>query len=180
MRAKRAAIDIKTREIAAKQAAKLFIHHPLFHTSQHIACYIAGVDEFDCTLIIEAIWAAGKNCYLPVLTPEKQLEFFSYQRNDKLSPNRYGIPEPHDTQFIATAKLDVILAPLVAFDRKGHRLGMGGGYYDRTLAFLLNQSLAQPKFIGLSYACQEVPALTPDAWDVALQGVITEEDIYVK
>lgn len=108
------------------------------------------------------------------------MRFFLYKRNDILHPNRYGINEPKDTPSIDTETLDIILTPLVAFDRQGHRLGMGGGYYDRTFSFLLNQAdIPRPKLIGLAYACQEVPSLSPDPWDVPLHGVVTERKIVI-
>jgi 5-formyltetrahydrofolate cyclo-ligase len=75
--------------------------------------------------------------------------------------------------------LDVILMPLVAFDGQGNRLGMGAGYYDRTLAFLRHRRhWRKPRIIGLAYEFQRMPALPAEPWDVPLDGIITEAGFY--
>ena len=77
-------------------------------------------------------------------------------------------------------ELDLILAPLVGFDTHGNRLGMGGGYYDRTFAYLKHRLHWQkPRLIGLAYELQRVADLANHAWDVPLQSVVTEQHIYV-
>jgi 5-formyltetrahydrofolate cyclo-ligase len=94
-------------------------------------------------------------------------------------PNRFGIPEPAVARrdWRSARRLDVIVAPLVAFDRSGRRLGMGGGWYDRTLGFRrFHASFRRPWFIGLAYGFQEVARLEADAWDVPMDAVITERE----
>ena len=74
--------------------------------------------------------------------------------------------------------MDVILLPLVAFDRKGYRLGMGGGYYDRSLAFRRSrQQWRRPRLIGVAHSCQQHPGLPQQHWDVPLDCIITESEI---
>jgi 5-formyltetrahydrofolate cyclo-ligase len=127
--------------------------------------------------LIKLIWQQNKCCYLPILTKEKTLLFVRYSPGDELEPNRYGIPEPvNKIQQIAPQALDLVILPLLAFDNAGHRLGTGGGYYDRTFAFL-NQNkknnIKCPLLLGLAYASQQAIALPVDAWDIPLKACLT-------
>lgn len=134
--------------------------------------------EFMTKPIIEAIWQANKTCYVPILASKNTLRFVKYTPTDTLHLNHYGILEPaHPAQELPIAALDLVLTPLVAFDHQGHRLGAGGGYYDRT--FQDKQSTDKPHFIGLAYAAQEAAALPADPWDIHLEGVITEKGFKV-
>lgn len=176
-RERRAQIPLSYRQEAASSATKLCTENLFFKESDHIACYLPAKDEFDASPLIEAIWQAKKLCYLPVLVKEdeKSLFFVRYQYGDPLHPNRYSILEPvNTTQRISAELLDMTITPLVAFDLFGHRLGTGGGYYDRTFAFLQHTKSQKPKMIGLAYAVQEAKLLPFDPWDVLLDGVVTE------
>ena len=98
-----------------------------------------------------------------------------------MRPNRYRIPEP-DARYCRAMKrqfLSLVLMPLVAFDAKGNRLGMGGGYYDR--AFNQTQwpyKTRRPLLVGVAHEFQRVPELPTESWDVPLDAVITEREIY--
>jgi 5-formyltetrahydrofolate cyclo-ligase len=113
---------------------------------------------------------------LPVLskTKEKPLEFVLYRLGDKMRLNRYNILEPVDAQGISTEELDLVILPLVGFDERGNRLGMGGGYYDATFSFLLNRNRSKPFMLGLGYEDQRVDELPTDSWDIQLNGILTE------
>ncbi len=174
---KRREVNAAERQITGQQAARLFIATELFQKSQHIACYYPLSDEFNCLPIIQAIWDANKKCYLPRAKPDKTLDFVRYQANMTLQPNRYQILEPTDVDKIALDELDIVLFPLVGFDNQGNRLGMGSGYYDRTFEIMQNVNSKKCYLIGLAYELQEVPALPQDPWDVALDGVLTEERV---
>jgi 5-formyltetrahydrofolate cyclo-ligase len=90
--------------------------------------------------------------------------------------NRFGIAEPQGTEVLAARWLDVVFLPLVGFDRRGVRLGMGGGFYDRAFAFRQLRSVWHaPRLIGLAYAFQEVANIRAAAHDVLLDAVVTEE-----
>jgi 5-formyltetrahydrofolate cyclo-ligase len=178
---KRRAITKDTRAKAADAGSRLLLAHPVFTASQHVACYLGQIDEFDCMPIIEAIWQLGKKCYLPILPShqEKTLKFAAYQVDTLLQRNKYHIFEPVNSETITPEKLDLVIVPLVAFDLHGHRIGMGGGYYDRTFAFKQKTAfITQPYLLGLAYELQKLPALPYDPWDVLLQGIITEEKLY--
>jgi len=96
-----------------------------------------------------------------------------------LEPNFYGIPEPRPIELIDPRTLDLVLTPLVAFDGSGHRIGMGGGYYDRSFAFLRRRRYwRKPHLLGLAYELQKLPAIIPNDWDIPLDAVATEARIY--
>jgi len=164
---------------------------PLFQQSQHIAFYIAVNGEANSHPLLELAWAHNKNCYLPTLdtTTFNTLHFLPYASDTILQPNRYDIPEPiinEATTFFPTEQLDLILTPLVAFDPNGNRLGMGGGYYDRTFAFLKTPKeqtsstpqTQKPTLLGLAYEFQKVDHLPPEDWDVPLTITATDIQIY--
>lgn len=168
--------------VAAQQLSHQLKQHPAFDKSHHIALYIAHDHEIDPQPTLKTLWQAGKQTYLPKLdVTQKCLAFIHFQANDPLEPNRYNIPEPVATphNLLAADALDLVLLPLVGFDAKGNRLGMGAGYYDRTFAFLQKMSRpAKPYLAGLAYELQKIDTLVPENWDVKLDCVITEKSIY--
>jgi 5-formyltetrahydrofolate cyclo-ligase len=157
--------------------------HPLFLRSARIGAYLAADGELDPLPLLHAALAAGKRCFLPVLHPfaGPSLWFCEWRDGDPLVPNRFAIPEPmpHRRQPHRAWQLDLLLVPLVAFDARGNRLGMGGGYYDRTLAYLRQRShWHRPRVFGLAHALQRVDALPKNAWDIPVDGVITEREMH--
>lgn len=168
------------RKNAATDAAAQFTRQEIFRQSENIACYLHYGNEFDSSQIIEAIWRANKNCYLPVVTEENSLRFVRYEKDDALQLNRYSILEPASvTQECVPENLDIVMVPLVAFDLQGHRLGAGGGYYDKTFAFLRDNPVKRPLIIGLGYSIQQAEELSFDEWDVGLDGVVTDKEFIV-
>jgi 5-formyltetrahydrofolate cyclo-ligase len=168
---------------AAQKVAQQFAQHPLFQRSQHIAFYLAYNGELDPTPLLHLAWRQQKSCYLPVLHPLSlnRLWFMPYKPNDMLRRNRFGILEPiiDVKQLFPAWALQLVVTPLVAFDKQGHRVGMGGGFYDRTFAFLKHSlHRSHPYLIGLAYEFQKVNHLNPNIWDVPLHNVITEKQIY--
>jgi len=118
--------------------------------------------------------------YLPALAAQRrrpQLRFLRCDEATPLLPNGYGIPEPAGLWRLGrpASRLDWILTPLVGFDHRGRRLGMGGGYYDRALASRsLRRHWLKPRIVGVAYTCQQVPQLPARPWDVPLDAVVTE------
>jgi 5-formyltetrahydrofolate cyclo-ligase len=156
------------------------IHHPIFESSRHIACYYAHGSEFDTQPIMNAIWQAEKICYLPVMTDAKALRFSQYNQGDELQSNQHMILEPVSKQhMIRPEKLDLVLVPLLAFDFSGGRVGTGGGYYDRTFAFLFTRPDKAPTMLGVGYAMQVCDEIQAEPWDVKLNGVLTEQELIV-
>ncbi|MGX2042006.1 5-formyltetrahydrofolate cyclo-ligase [Methylocaldum sp. MU1018] len=156
---------------------------PILGLSQRIGAYLGNDGEVETQAIIESLWACGKACYLPILrsSPGRSLWFGRYAPGTVLIPNRFRIPEPSigDDTVDEPWALDLVLVPLVAFDLCGNRIGMGGGYYDRTFAYLKDGSKPRsPILIGLAFECQKWDRIPAEAWDVPLDGVITEEAFY--
>jgi 5-formyltetrahydrofolate cyclo-ligase len=174
VRQRRQQLSPAEQQQAASALVKQVFSSAQIQQAQHIALYLANDAELDTFELIKALWLLGKQLYLPVLHPfvPGYLLFMRYQRDSLLYPNKFGIPEPllqcHLLQPVQ--QLDIIFTPLVAFDTQGNRLGMGGGFYDRTLAQLAPDSAC--KVIGLAHDCQQVDAVPTAAWDIPLQQII--------
>ena len=179
--AKRLEISLSQQTLAATAATAHLVKHPLFLSSESIACYLPVRNELNTHELIEHTWQSGKKCYLPVIEKScpGQMNFALYCRNDLLIPNEFGILEPIDTapRILAQA-LDLVITPLVAYDLQGNRLGSGCGYYDRVFAGIEKWPKA-PKLCGFAYHQQQVSTLYPESWDVPLDAVVTEESLVV-
>ena len=180
LRARRNLLNPSQQNAAAAWALRHVMKLPKFVRAQHVAIYIANDGELDPKPIAEQLWKMGKHCYLPVLHPslERQMWFVEYTPQSILKPNRFGIPEPDHRQAIRIAAnlLDIVLLPLVGFDRQGGRLGMGGGFYDTTFAFHKGKK-TKPYLLGMAHACQEVESLELSDWDIPLYGVVTDKEV---
>jgi 5-formyltetrahydrofolate cyclo-ligase len=140
-----------------------------------VAGYIARGSEIDPAPLIEMLRAAGHKMALPVMAgKDKPLLFRLHEPGAALVANAVGIPEPSPEEPLAMP--DVLLVPLLAFDRLGGRLGTGGGYYDRTIQAL--RRLKPVRAIGLAFACQELPEIPHESHDAALDSVVTELQVF--
>ena len=180
LRSRRRALNRAQRRTAAIQVARQFPLATVFARQQRIALYLASDGELDPAPLLQRLLAAGRQCYLPVLNVRhrRSMRFGAYLPGTPMLPNRYAIPEPAvpPAQMLAAQSLDLIIMPLVGFDDGGNRLGMGGGFYDRTLAFLqLRRRFRRPLLIGLAYQFQHVDGLQKRPWDVPLDGILTEQ-----
>ena len=158
--------------------------HSLFRNARRIAVYLANDGEIDPAGIMQLAWEQGKEVYLPVLVPvgADRLWFARFRPDTPLVLNRFGIPEPHPRHWqpVKPLALDLIITPLVAFDDHGNRLGMGGGYYDRTFEFMnRRQHWHKPRLLGTAYAFQQVARLDARPWDIPLTAIATENEITV-
>jgi len=165
----------------AEQLAQQARKHPTVLHSQRIAAYLASDGEIDPLPLLEHLWSSGKQIYLPVLVPfsPQKLWFARFDHGDMLAFNRFGIPEPVKRDLIKPCALDLVLALLVAFDTAGHRIGMGGGFYDRTFAFLQRRHYwRKPVLLGLAYEFQKQARIRPNDWDVPLGAIATETQVY--
>jgi 5-formyltetrahydrofolate cyclo-ligase len=174
LRQRRRDLSRPRRIAAAKRVAAVLARRPEFVSADNVAVYLAADGEIDTQRTIEWAWAAGKRVYLPVLQAGNRLRFAEYRRGAHLRRNRFGIPEPVVKRFRAAKCLDLVLMPLVGFDAAGGRLGMGGGFYDRTFAFLREQAKRRPALVGLAFGFQQVGALPVEPWDVPMAGVATD------
>ena len=178
LRARRRALDAGVRRQAARGLARALARHPYFARARRLATYLARDGEIDPGELVARAWASGRHCYLPVLIdrPWPHLRFAPHTPDTRFVPNRFGIPEPDVPRrmLLPARALDLLLLPLVAFDAHGNRLGMGGGYFDRTLAYQRARAWRRPRLLGLGYAFQQVAGLDAASWDVPLHGVVTE------
>lgn len=146
-----------------------------YQHAQHIGLYAAVNREIDLTELWHKAQETGKNCYFPAITSKQTLLFLPTTITTPWRHNQFKILEPDISIIHARPpnQLDLLIAPLVAFDTAGTRLGMGAGYYDRTLAH------TRPAlFLGVAYAFQQQPYLNAENWDIPLDGIITPEQIF--
>lgn len=174
----RAEISQDNLAIAAKRLFERLIELPDYHQAQRIAAYFAVNGEISLEPLIDHALAQGKQIYLPNLD-QKSLRFSPYFREQKMRINKFKLPEPDvsDDEMLEPKDLDLVLAPLVVFDPDRNRIGMGGGFYDRSFAFR-KQGIDKPILIGVAHELQKVDRLIPEEWDVRLDMVVTDQGIY--
>ena len=180
LRARRNSLTKAEQNLAATQLAQLVTQQNFFHQSKTIALYLASDGEISPEIITDKIWQSEKECFLPVLdkTDFSQMHFQRYTPETPMASNRFGIPEPeyNPDERVAAKKLDLVLMPLTGFDEQGNRLGMGGGFYDRTFSFV--KAGKKPLLIGLAHECQKVAQIPVEGWDVPMLGVTTDVGFY--
>ncbi|WP_024555540.1 5-formyltetrahydrofolate cyclo-ligase [Franconibacter pulveris 1160] len=163
---------------AQQAAARMMAYAPVVE-AKTVAAFLSFDGELDTRPLIEGLWRAGKQVYLPVLHPFSpgNLLFLRYFPHSELMLNRLKIYEPPlDVRHVLPlSELDVLVTPLVAFDAQGQRLGMGGGFYDRTLQNWRSHELWP---VGYAHDCQQVASLPVEEWDIPLPAVVTPEKIW--
>ncbi|VXC84454.1 5-formyltetrahydrofolate cyclo-ligase [Pseudomonas sp. 8Z] len=183
LRQQRRALPASAQRQAARGLYRQLSQHPLFRRARHIALYLPNDGEIDPRPLLKAAQKRGKHTYLPVLSawPRTKMVFQRISRHEKLAGNRFRILEP-TAQRAKQRKiwaLDLVLLPLVGFDDCGGRLGMGGGFYDRSLAYLSRRkNWHKPTLLGLAHECQRVDELAMASWDVPLQATVTNRAWY--
>lgn len=156
-----------------------FINSKLLLRSSSLASYLATASEVDLTPLLAICETRNISQFLPVVQKNHRLKFHVYHTATQLSLNKYGIFEPVSQQQRQAKFLSTIILPLVGFDTQGNRLGMGGGYYDRALAFSrTSANIKRPLLIGAAYEKQKIDRLPSNHWDIPLDAVITEKCIY--
>ncbi|MEE4360562.1 MAG: 5-formyltetrahydrofolate cyclo-ligase [Pseudomonadales bacterium] len=181
MRARRRALDARAQRRAAAGLAEVLscaLRHPWPH---RIAFYLARDGEIDPDLTVTPLAERGCSLFLPRIDPLRggsdRLRFTPFEPAMAMRRNRLGIPEPDTSHTVPPWTLDVVLMPLVAFDRRGGRLGMGGGFYDRSFSALRPRP-RQPLLIGIAHSIQEVERVPTAQHDVPLDGIATERDVH--
>jgi len=174
IRLRRKSLTHEQQTQAAQQAAARMMGFAPVVEAQTVAAFLSFDGELDTRPLIEGLWRAGKKVYLPVLHPFSagNLLFLRYFPDSDLVLNHFKIHEPAlDVRHVLPLnKVDVLITPLVAFDATGQRLGMGGGFYDRTLQNWRAHGLFP---VGYAHDCQQVDALPVEEWDIPLPAVIT-------
>ncbi|WP_407681051.1 5-formyltetrahydrofolate cyclo-ligase [Pseudoalteromonas piratica] len=183
MRSRRNELSENEQLEAAKKIKVNIFQHLKNADIRRLGIYLSNDSEIDTSLIIEELWHHNIAVYLPILHPfcSGYLLFQRYEKNSPMTINRYGILEPklNCSQVCPVEDLDVLCTPLVAFDLQGNRLGMGGGFYDRTLAKYYREKRSKPEIIGLAHNCQQVDLLPIESWDVPLKTIVTPKKCYL-
>jgi len=182
LRRKRKLLSQADQATHAVSLANNLLHSRLYKRSKHIAAYLPADGEIDPGHLIRHAWRSNKKVYLPILAPfNPRLYFAPYHPDCSMKLNRFKIAEPdtHPRHWLKAQQLDLILMPLVGFDLQGNRLGMGGGFYDRSLNFTWHRkSSYSPFLIGLAHQLQQVEQLPHQAHDVPMSMVATEQQLY--
>ena len=175
LRQRRREIPADRRIAAAESLATQLLALPFMPASGFVAGYWAMDGEIALHVFQLRLPASLVYC-LPVLAGD-QLRFAPWRPGDALATNRYGIPEPDvaTTSTLDAQAMSLVVLPLVGFDANGHRLGMGGGWYDRSFAFR-NERPAPPWLVGAGFAMQQLDAIAAETWDVAVDAVCTERE----
>ncbi len=173
LRQQRRAISSADQALAAIKLLNRLCRHPWIRKAHFIGVYMASDGEMSLAPLLRWAHSVHKHLYLPCLAANKTLVFKPLAKGSRLHTNQFGIPEPLTCQQLALSRLDVLLMPLVGFDRYGNRLGMGGGYYDRSLS---KRSTRTPKLVGIAHHCQEVAKLEPKKWDIPVDAIATDKE----
>jgi len=179
IRQRRNSLSVAEQGQAGMSLTESLARHEKIQQASRIAIYLSNDGELSTKNFIDWCWQQNKEVYLPVIHPFSpgNLLFLHYQTTTKLVSNAYGISEPKldVTKVCPLGELDVICTPLVAFDNTGARLGMGGGFYDRSLAHW-QQTRLYP--LGLAHDCQLVESVPVESWDIPLPEIITPSKSY--
>jgi len=181
LRAARRGLSRSEQKRASLQLARNLSKTSLFVRSRHIAFYLAADGEINPSLLLAHSRRLHKHCYLPVLQrwPSTQMSFQRLVPKQRWIRNRYGIREPKPNRKLQVKpwRLDLVLMPLVGFDAQGNRLGMGGGFYDRTFAYRrIRPDWQKPILLGLAHHCQKTAALPAASWDIPLDGIVSDRE----
>ena len=183
IRERRRALPERLRQHHSQEICHHIANSPQFRRAKHIALYLPNDGEIDLQPLISEAWSRNKSCYLPVLEPfhQNRLWFAPLERGERMVVNRYGILEPDRNwyQMVKLWSIDLLLMPLVAFDNSGNRMGMGGGFYDRSFAYLRQRRCwRKPHLLGTGFELQRVEKLPHQPWDIPLHSVATERGLW--
>ncbi|MCB1842354.1 MAG: 5-formyltetrahydrofolate cyclo-ligase [Halioglobus sp.] len=175
LRQRRKRLDGAAQASAARQLVTFIEQIPLWQQATSLAIYRPADGEIGTDPLIEKGRQLGKHIFLPVIDPDDRLRFALWETQASLQENRYGIGEPPpQAPRRALADIDILFMPLVGWDTRGGRLGMGGGFYDRCLGNTAwDKASPRPLLVGLAHDCQEIACVPREPWDVALEYVAT-------
>lgn len=174
IRSQRAALNSERQDCAASAVAAQLSEVKVLQTAKTVAGYRSIRGELSIDLVLTELIAKGSSVTVPRVVNE-DLEFVEWSPSAPEGLGTFGIPEPSEGRVVDITRHDVVLAPLVAFDHQGQRLGQGKGFYDRCLARIAHKP---PFIIGIAYAFQQVAEIPNDSWDIALDAVVTESRVF--
>ena len=170
--AKRNRLSAQKVKQLSRDVCRQILSTSFFKKTDNIACYSATFNEVTLTPLFNEL----AHVFLPVIKPNRKMVFSRYTSVQELVKNKYGIFEPNSQQIIAAKEIAVCLLPLVAFNRQGMRLGMGGGYYDRYFEHNKDNKIPT-KLIGIAYDFQESDTIQAQSWDIPLDAIITNKEV---
>lgn len=179
--ARRDALTAEQLHAGAHGLARLLTSTPEYRQATSVATYWPVKGEADVGPITEQALQDGKRVYLPIVGEDGLLRFAPYEPDTPLHKNRLRIPEPDvpADQLVEPRDLELVVVPLTVFDGFGNRLGMGGGFYDRTFAFLNEEPRrALPLLVGAAHEFQYTERLPTCPWDIPARMVVTEEQVW--
>lgn len=163
------------RRRASRIIADRVVNSASFRRCRLIACYLATRYEVDTCSIIARAWRMKKRVFAPVIGRKYRMLFREVSEDSDIIFNRYGIAEPVAGAVLEARDLDLVIAPVVAFDNDNNRVGFGGGYYDRTFSFLKNRrNLLRPRLVGIAFDSQRVEKIFVNPWDITPARIYTE------
>jgi len=183
LRELRRSLPEPVREQAAREIARKLARLGALKPGRRVAVYLAVRGEVSLERVIKRGWRTGVHLYTPRVVDlrRRSMRFLPLLPGGALERSGYGLFEPpHSARIrMPPSRLDIVLMPLLGFDRAGHRLGMGAGLYDRAFRHRVDARRAwrRPRLIGIAYACQEVSRIAPSSWDVALDMIVTEKAV---
>jgi len=177
-RAARARLDAAQITRAAQRLCQRLAQLPAFTAATGIAGYMALAGEMDPVPALALAVEQGKRVYVPIIAGQT-LVFATWTPTAAMLRNRFGIAEPAaPAERLEPMALDLVLVPLLGFDAQCNRLGLGGGYYDRSFAAKLDGEPG-PLLVGVAHDSQRLERLEPESWDVPLDCVVTDREIYL-
>ncbi len=175
MRDRRGQIDPALRQQWDKRINQHLLEHVAQSNPGVVAAYLSFDGEPDLLPALARLSDLGTTLALPVIQdlPGKSvITFHAWNTKTPLESNRYGISEPVGSELVPVPEIDLVLIPLVGWDRNGGRLGMGASFYDRL--FQPFTELDKPERVGVAYELQKFDSVPCDPWDVRLHGILTE------
>lgn len=180
LRRQRARLPQAQQQAYSKQAVQQLSRHRLFRSARNIALYLPVRGEADPRPLLKSAHTKQR-FFLPVLSLSRnsKLIFVEWNSKTRFRNNHFNIPEPvlARRNILSPRQLDLVISPLVAFDQQGSRLGMGGGFYDRSFAFKRWVKHPKPALIGFAYPFQRVDCLDRQTWDIPLDGSCTADGL---
>ena len=183
LRAKRRSLEDAQYALRSKRAASAVTRVAGFKAGARVAAYLPFDREADTAALLRAAHRRGVRIFVPVVVDLRHRRLRFHPLSGRTRPGAFGIEVPHGTphrnlRWTAPRWFDLIVVPLVGVDGRGLRLGMGGGFYDRALAFRrVRRSWKGPRLVGLAFDCQRVDTVFADSWDVRLDSLATESGL---
>jgi len=178
LRQRRRALSVPSKQFASKRITQLLMRSGWLRHGQRIAIYLATEEELDLAPLINQAWRRSCQLFAPhiINAHRREMKFYPFNAQSPLITHRWGMQQlAHPGTPIATRMLDAVLIPTVGFDSAGHRLGMGGGFYDRHFTQWRRVQPNKPAMIGVAYTCQEISAIDVQPHDIQLDAILTEQ-----